>query len=82
MDDPVGLSIKHLGREIQHNANSNDTFMLIMSWINECVDHHPECMWSVSASKEDPLLPSRVIDVGISESSVSKLFVTAIQRAK
>jgi hypothetical protein len=39
-------------------------------------------MWSVSASKEDPLLPSRVIDVGVSESSEPKLFVTAAQRAK
>ncbi len=74
--------MNHLGRPIEHNANSLETFRLMRTWYMACVDGHPECNWAGTVGNEDPILPSRVIDIGIFEDSVIKLLVSTAKRGK
>ncbi|PVH77498.1 HET-domain-containing protein [Cadophora sp. DSE1049] len=57
-------STKTLGRPVFHNARSPETLELMTAWFSNCVENHPECSWSPGDSEMDPILPSRVIDIG------------------
>ncbi|KAK0106224.1 hypothetical protein ONS96_003867 [Cadophora gregata f. sp. sojae] len=62
------MSGKNLGRPVFHNAKSPETLELMTSWFSNCLENHPECSWSRGNSDTDPILPSRVIDLGESSS--------------
>ena len=54
------------------------------SWVSNCVENHPECSWSLDASRIDPVLPFRVLDVGDGSSAdyVPRLWRSGSQRGK
>lgn len=49
---------------------------LMRSWIQQCIVNHPRCQ-----TDDDPLLPKRVIDVGISPEMVVQLYESNGKRA-
>ncbi|KAL5323650.1 hypothetical protein ACEPPN_008190 [Leptodophora sp. 'Broadleaf-Isolate-01'] len=77
-------SDKNLGRPVYHNAKCPGTLDLMKSWFSDCVQNHPECDSSPNSSVLDPLLPSRVIDVGDSSSLdfVPRLLAPGPQRGR
>ena len=76
------LSRKHLGRPIQINPNSPDTFKLLKYWVDTCARTHCDCNSLAGVSGLDPILPSRVIDIGKLVESVPKLLVGKPKRGK
>ncbi|KAH7370141.1 heterokaryon incompatibility protein-domain-containing protein [Rhexocercosporidium sp. MPI-PUGE-AT-0058] len=77
-------SDKTLGRPISDNAKCSETIDLMKSWFSDCVHNHPECSWSPENSDMDPVLPSRVIDVGDSctPDFLPRLLTPGSQRGK
>lgn len=50
---------------MQSNSRSHRTLELARSWIEDCAKNHPGCRWAFPELGEEPVLPMRVIDVGI-----------------
>lgn len=49
------------GRLVPAGAGTRRSLELAKGWIESCFHNHPECRWSTK--NEEPLLPTRVIDV-------------------
>ncbi|CZS92758.1 uncharacterized protein RCO7_10213 [Rhynchosporium graminicola] len=75
---------KYLGRPVYRNAKSPETLALMSKWFKNCFQNHAECRWSSNASELDPILPSRVVDIGpaTSEDFVPRLLSPGSQRGK
>ncbi|KAF8963356.1 heterokaryon incompatibility protein-domain-containing protein [Flammula alnicola] len=70
--DPLSSVFK--GREIEKDPSATNPgpFKVAEEWIHDCIKHHRLC----GPRSPNPLLPTRVIDVGTSSSSVIKLLDT------
>jgi hypothetical protein len=62
------------GRKVPSFSEQN--IGLIRNWIQQCIVNHPRCQ-----TDHDPLLPKRVIDVGISAEVVVQLYESNGKRA-
>jgi Heterokaryon incompatibility protein (HET) len=67
-------------REI-YEANCHRNNSLLRRWLYNCIDEHDECRQSVSGSsynnEEDNVLPSRLIDVGALDGSMTPRIIVA-----
>ena len=60
------------GREVMSNADNLHTLELAENWIKTCYNNHTECNWSSAGTAvEEPLLPTRVIDVSPTQNVVT-----------
>lgn len=73
------LAFTQLGRPVSHRGDDPKSFDLMKSWLSHCLLHHSECRWS--SSKDDPILPSRIIDIGSSAKPI-QLQVRANQKGR
>jgi hypothetical protein len=67
------------GRDISPDSSNEECLSLAKSWLYKCMTKHAECLSTPSG--EDPLLPTRVIDVGDSVSAV-RLVISNGKKAK
>ncbi|RDW66443.1 hypothetical protein BP6252_10078 [Coleophoma cylindrospora] len=69
--DPLAPFIPH--RPIDGNPGSDACFNLAQQWLQNCLHAHGDCS---SNKNEEQRLPTRVIDVGLMDDSIPRLFVT------
>lgn len=81
LGDPTAKRV--LGRPVQPEAGCTRVLQLGKTWIDECYKNHSECRWSNDLSDDiDPILPSRVIDIGESELESPRLVLSNGRRGK
>jgi hypothetical protein len=82
-DDVTASKVQ--GRPVSKTGGDPRTFQLAQTWIEECYNDHPECRWSEDDNQfimSDPLLPTRVIDIGESDQEVPRLILSNGSRGK
>jgi hypothetical protein len=73
------------GRPVAKTGGDPRAFQLAQSWIEDCYNNHPECRWSEEDNdlvESDPLLPTRVIDIGESDKETPRLILSSGKRGK
>ncbi|KAN0095112.1 hypothetical protein V8E51_015823 [Hyaloscypha variabilis] len=73
------------GRPVSKTGGDPRTFLLAQTWIEDCYNNHPECRWSEDDNhfiESDPLLPTRIIDIGEFDQEVPRLILSNGRRGK
>jgi hypothetical protein len=69
-DDPLAISGDIVGRVVQPEANSAESFRQMRQWFQSCQDNHTECRVTVNGPPDgDQIMPTRVIDIGSADGS-------------
>ena len=69
-------------RAISAHGAADALFNLARKWIEECDKYHPDCIGDVDDKDTLPVLPSRVIDVGVGQEDKIKLYISRGERAR
>ncbi|KAL3421728.1 heterokaryon incompatibility protein [Phlyctema vagabunda] len=71
-----------MGRSIQRHGDCLEITRLAKMWTDDCAQNHKECRTLDLSVGAEPILPSRVIDVGLEPNSTPRLISTKGQRAR
>lgn len=83
IDDATASKVQ--GRPVAKTGGDPRALRLAQSWLEDCHNNHPECRWSEEDNEFtefDPLLPTRVIDIGESDNEVPRLVLSNGKRGK